>query len=529
MANAPWGKHPDMLHVGQASAQLNIKFAPFPSVTFGKVILKDAILRLERDSNGVGNWKKHGNKPSSTTPAKSRTQFPTMLDLQMENSLILLDTSSGGKLQIGFNALHLATDNDTQPITIIADGSYNSIPVRLDIKTDSYTALSETDRPFGVSISAQGAATEIKGTFAMADPLNFDGLDGSMQMDIKNLGEAGALLGAHFFWDVPLHATAALHRDGDHWTWKDLSGSLAHDRFNDSSIHIDEGKHRLPDAIETMLNFEHLNIGNVAQLTGGGPSKSAFEKLDMLTVSDPAPVLLDAQVNAHEVSYRKIKASQFKLEVHITNGKEAIKTLSMKIFGGDFHASAEANSIHDKTNISAKARLTHADLLQMAHMAGADGTPVTGTIDVSAEASTQGGTLNDLSKSLTGTLHLSAQGSLTRHMVHIASMNIKAILKPDRTLIPLECVRSTLIFKNGIGTLSPFIAQTSEGTLAGEGFINLPARLIDFTFQTDPKSTAGLALNLPVHVKGLISDPHVAPSSRSESPLDWDENAYRCK
>ena len=107
-------------------------------------------------------------------------------------------------------------------------------------------------------------------------------------------------------------------------------------------------------------------------------------------------------------------------------------------------------------------------------------------------------------------------GQVSRQMVRLASADVRTLFDRDTSYTPVTCVAAVVDFKKGIGTLSPFKMKTASGTLLGGGTLNMPLKTVDITFQTDPKSTSSLALDVPIHIIGKIDDPYIGPQNKFE-------------
>ena len=236
VANEPWGSAPDMGHIGHLSVDLDFWSFLKGDLKLSHLALDDVMLLLERNSDGEGNWKGSGIHlftPSPETSAeRSRSQMPTVLDFALHNSHIRFHTSSGAILKIDFKDLGLQTTADDQPVTLQVNGSYNDIPVHMDIKAQSFDALHNTSQPFGAEALIDGAATSVLINAQMMDPLNFDQVNSHLKVVVKKIGTMAGLFGSPFPWNVPLTFESTLERNGDVWNLGEAEGSVAGNIFN---------------------------------------------------------------------------------------------------------------------------------------------------------------------------------------------------------------------------------------------------------------------------------------------------------
>src|SRR5579863_8333074 len=84
VANAPWGSTVDMISIDRVSALIDPWSIFGATLSFQKLQAIRPIVVLERDKDGVGNWKFKGAVSSSPLGfailPMNRTQFPTLLD-----------------------------------------------------------------------------------------------------------------------------------------------------------------------------------------------------------------------------------------------------------------------------------------------------------------------------------------------------------------------------------------------------------------------------------------------------------------
>src|SRR5262245_55666029 len=95
IANAPWGSKPEMVRIGKFSALLEVEPLLRGVLHYRQLHLADVTVVLERDPQGIGNWKFGGSAGPGGLGLvpKNRTQFPTLIDFPGHPCLITDSTA----------------------------------------------------------------------------------------------------------------------------------------------------------------------------------------------------------------------------------------------------------------------------------------------------------------------------------------------------------------------------------------------------------------------------------------------------
>ncbi len=525
IANTEWGTKEDMITVGHVRAEPEM--VSFFKLRFRKVEIDHAAIFLERNEQGIGNWKKSGTTVfiprSPRSDAHKRRHFPTLLNAHVSDSKLVMRTTKGHILTIDFKTLDLHTDDETQPVVLTVNGSYNQTPVQVDMETGSYDALHNVHAAFPMNIKAKAATAVLSGQLQAMDPLNFDQLTGPARIDIADTGEATVLIGKELNWNVPLVLEGMLQHYGDDWTASDAHGSFASSPFSGSVLHLTEGKRKQPDFIKAELHFKAIDMAKLLPPKGPSAAKKKFYAKHM-PVDNP-PLLLDGMLTAQQVSYGKVSASQVAGHVKITEGESSLDSFSARLFGGALHASVNAKTDGKSNDVTLTANLAHAQAQQAVLAIGITKDTIKSEANGQLSVQAHGSSIQQWLQTMKGELHLSLKdGMISRHLVEVVSTDIRTLVGSDPALIAMPCMVSQVKFTNDIGILSPFQATTAEGILLGAGTINMPNQRYDLTFRTDHKTTSVLALDIPVHIGGTFAAPLVLPSTSSKADPDFSES-----
>jgi hypothetical protein len=184
---------------------------------------------LERDPEGIGNWKFAGDGLGGgfAIVPKDRTEFPTLIDSMLTNSLITYRTSSGRILRLTLDRAIASTTGEGSPLTLQVDLAYNNVVVKLDATFESTIALRDASRPVRAkfTITGKDAIAAFDGT--MVEPMDFEGVRGSMELKARTLSDLLKLLDTNNATKNPFSFAGDLTSEGEDWSLSKASGQLA--------------------------------------------------------------------------------------------------------------------------------------------------------------------------------------------------------------------------------------------------------------------------------------------------------------
>src|SRR5688500_2400354 len=280
IANAPWGSKPDMVRIGQFSAQLEVGPLLHGVLHYRQLRLSDVTVLLERDPAGVGNWKFGSSAGGPGLMPKNRTQFPTLIDFLGERGLVTYRTRSGNVLRIRLDRVAISALSEHTPAQLLADGAYNGVPTQLEATTESYAVLRDDAVPFGTRFTLAGPDTDIAFSGTLQEPLDFEGARGELSIEARTLDDIVAAMGGEAKADLPLTIAGILVRNGDHWSLDAAKGQLQQSDFS-GALALTEGKPKQPDDIALDLGFSVLDVDALAAVFGNAKGTTKFDTLPL--------------------------------------------------------------------------------------------------------------------------------------------------------------------------------------------------------------------------------------------------------
>jgi uncharacterized protein involved in outer membrane biogenesis len=513
LANASWGSVPEMLSVEHLSATIDLGSLLRGVMRFESLRLEKPVLLLERDANGIGNWRFGGGASASGGLAivpKNRSQFPTLIDFAVHDGQITYRATSSD-LHIAFHDMAIRSPGDDQAVSLTLDGAYNGSPTRLTATTDSYIVMRNAAIPFGADFSLANAAATIGFRGTMAEPLDFDGVEGKIDIDAKKLGDFLQLLGAQLHADFPFAIAGAFEHAGAEWHIGDAQGRLAANPFG-GALSLAEGGRGAPDALTAGLDFATLDLAPlIGNSQGGKPVSLRLE-------SDPA-VLVDAQIVAKTLTYEARHLADFAIALRTRPGEIDVSDLSFAFADGKVAASGSATTVGAGSRVAASAALTGADAGAAATALTAEPGQIAGKLDGRLILDMTGATLSDALKTSSGEAVLAMTGGrISRDLVERASTDLRTLFRAGEGSMPVSCLLAIAALHDGVATIAPLRLRTPETTLVGGGQVDLATEKVDLELKPEGGATSLLALNLPLRISGDFNGLHVLPSFAALGP-----------
>jgi uncharacterized protein involved in outer membrane biogenesis len=525
IANPPWAEPAQMLTLGHVFARIDTMPLLHGTLRYQRLDVEKLVLILERNDQGIGNWKfgaaaKTGGSSSSMMPGpavvpKDRHQVSTMLDFTLSDSEIRYRTSSGHWLTIDLDNIALNTSSDDQPITISGGGSYNKIPLKLQIGAESFEKLRDADHPFGMNLSVTNDLNAINFQGTLMEPLDFDGVKGTMSIDTKRLGALLKALDADTPANLPLDITGAFTRDGDHWKLDKAKGKLAGNAFT-GALGLDEGPRGGTDHVAITLDFDRLLLDSVMAGidSGKAPSDPGKTKLDLPGKQSPE---FKVQLTAAPLQFHKMQLASFSLAGALGPGHISIDRLRFPFAGATLDAKASAKAQGQGTAVALSAELLGANITDFLKTFDITTDEIAGKVDARANLAGAGDTLDDLLAHGDGEAVLAMrEGRVSRDVLEKASTDLRTIFRKGEGMSRVDCLLGVAEIKDGIATVSPLTLRSPDANLVGGGTVDLRKQTVDLVIKSDRKSTGFFALDIPILISGPLAHPSAGPSSKSK-------------
>jgi uncharacterized protein involved in outer membrane biogenesis len=511
LANAPWSETPEMAVVEAARAVIDAGALWRGVLRYERLEVRGLRLVLERGPDGIGNWEFGGGMVSATggeAVPKDRAQFPTLLDTVLHDALITYRTSSGAILEIALDEATVRTADDDQPVAIAAVGAYNDVAARLEGIAESFDALRDAGRPYGVAFGIETKTTTATFDGTSTQPLDFDGTDGRLAVDATDTGDLAKMFRAEIGVTFPLEIAGRMTRTGDDWRLDGAEGTVAGNAFTGALRLVEAGRGQ-PDDVAADLDFAQFDIAPL--LGGSAPDGSGYLETP-LALSEAPGINLDADLRAGTFIFGKMRLADAALAGRVAGRQITVDTLAFALAGGEVSASGSSEPAASGSRVRVDAALVSIDAAEVAQLIGAAPGDVAGTIDGRATLDMTGTTVKDALNTSQGHAVVAMdEGRIARAILEMAATDLRSLFRTREGSARIHCVLGILDLENGIGRVPVLKLRTADATLDGGGTVDLVKQRVDMTFMTAPDSTGFFALDVPFRVRGSLSDPSVEP------------------
>jgi uncharacterized protein involved in outer membrane biogenesis len=510
LANASWGSEPEMFRSDSVAAEIDLRAILRGVWRYDKLRLGKSQLLLERGAGNVANWRfpKSGSswlgRPVTIIP-KDRTQFPTLLDFALHDGTLVLRVPGSRDIRLDFHDATIRAPGEDQAVSLSVDGAYNGLPVRLAGETASFSVMRDGAAPFGSHWTLSAAAGTLGFQGTMTEPLDFDGVDGKVQIDSPKLGELLKIVGSDLRWDVPLHLAATAARRDTHWQLAESEGTIAKSRFGGTLVLNEAGRHQ-PDAVTLDLAFAKLDL---KALFPGEPASAGMS----LQLDENPGVTIDARIAAQHLTFGTMEVADFAIHGTSAPGAISVGALSFAVAGGRVEGSGSAHAVKAGTSIAANIGLSGGDAGEIARLAGAAAGQIAGKVDARATVEMTAQTLTEVLARSSGYAAVAMRdGQIARDFIEKASTDLRVLFRTGEGWVAASCLLGVVNLRDGIATIAQLRLRTPDTTLVGSGMADLKTDRLDMTIHADSAGSSVFALNVPLHVAGKFVALSVLPT-----------------
>jgi uncharacterized protein involved in outer membrane biogenesis len=500
VANPPWAREPWLVQVGRLSTVVD----PLPLlrgvVHYEKLRLKDVVVHLERGIDSDANWKIGGVGAKShgglALIPGNRRQFPTLLDFVVENGRIVYQNAQKNEIEIGIAHGTITSATENTPVRLVVDGTYNGLAARVTgSDMDSFQALRDPSTPFKGSIDLIADRMGLHFQGAFNEPLDFDGVQGTLEIDIASLEAALKVFGIPKSPPVPLKIAGSLQRQGDLWQIDNASGRLSANTYSGHFV-VKEGKRGEADRLNVKVDFPALDL---APLLPTADAKS--------DASDEPGMFVEGQVRAARLTWGRLGVSDAVLQGNTGPHDSKKGKLTFVLFGGKVEAQLETFE-SDAKRMALNASVTEADFSRVAALLGITGGRVSGKLTGRLNLHFGNSRLDGALATAHGQVVMAvAGGSIASEILEGASSDLFAVFRKKQGQVPVTCLFGVGTLKDGIVQLGPLHLRASDIAISGSGRVNLLRQQMDLVLQ--PRSGGTFALDRPLSIAGSLTRPSI--------------------
>jgi len=508
VSNPPGTTRPYMVQLASFSAEIEAFSLLRGPVNIRRLEFQGLSVRLEHSVDGTPNWRTRGGAPEAEG-AENRNWFPTLRNVHIEGSEIVYRTSSGNGLQIRIEDATTQTDSDLSPVRLRLEGAYQNVPVTLDAILAPIASLRRAETPYAADLRFASGDTTLRFEGTMTKPLALDGATGTLALHAPKLEPVLAIVGGKHNLKASVDISGTLTRSDARWVLAEATGKLDDSTVAALTLHLTDGGRGHPDSIELDLAFDNLELAPL--LASSGPSNSTGTPFSIDRAPDP---LLHARLTARRLSYKRYETTNLETVVVIAPGQIRVENFAMTVSGARLQAFAHADATDHGGRVSAETSVSDVDVQQLRRQLGVATLPVEGRLDAQAIFESEGTTLEAAAKSAHAwAVVWMPVGSISRDLIEKLSTDTRRLFRAPVGMSALSCMIGIINMRSGVAIVAPLRIRTPQGTIAGQGIVDLNRQQLDMTVGSQSATTSAFALDVPFRISGALSDPIVRPST----------------
>lgn len=503
--NAEWGTEPAMFRFDRLAAEIELLPLLSNEIVIKRLILSDADVLLETDSEGTGNWVM-GEGGAGSAP------LPHVADVLVDRlSLRYRDGESGTTRQIDIDNLAAQSPTPGAPITLALRAAMGGEKLSAEGVIGALRQFTQGPLPLDLKGSVGAVAFTVNGQ--IADPAQFEGID----VDLSLIST-----GAVAFGDFKLPG-AGPYRLAGHLTGAKGSYKLAAASGRvGSSDFTGDVEYKLAEKrpfiglrlASTKLDSKDFGLEPVLSDPDNGPKDGrAFSgepwvipQLDMID----ADVLWTAQEFAHG-PYPLKNAS---IELHLRDGKLDLTSVTGNLVDGRFSAAGTLDSMQSPPPLVARVRADEVAAAPLLETMGLAGVLQSKRANLEVELNGPAQSLRALLAGANGNvLFETGSGRLQNDFVRLLFADVFGLISigGSNDSSQVNCLVTRFAIENGIAQSRGIVLDTPGATVLGSGTIDLRAERLDLHLDTQSKQINLANLAVPMNVGGTLSKPSVVP------------------
>jgi uncharacterized protein involved in outer membrane biogenesis len=532
--NASWADKQPAARISQAAISVSVKslWARHPIIS--RLVLVDAELDLERQKDGLRNWRL--NDPEDRSPGRVK-----VLSLEAHRTTIRFVGRDIG-LHVTATATPVQSDPDSgnpslaHPTRIRFKGEMGGSAFAGDVQTSERLTFVDTGESFVMRGHASAGNNRLDFDGRVADLFNPSVLDAKVHLSGASLSGLRPFVRMALPIIPAYDFTAHVHGDQAITSFTDIRVMVGKTDFG-GELSVDRGRDR--PMWRATLRSTLTDLGDVALLSIGS-SAAAVPKISPHSVhADSATPerLFSSQpigggrlkaFDAHlALAVKKLLWSgwpaleSIRATFDLQDGVLVVMPLDVGLAGGHVLGHVTFDARHPVASLHAGFSLqaVHVDRLVRSNAySGKYGGLVEGSGDLRA----QGDSAQGLAASSSGFLKLSMTGGgISNRLDAKIGLNGGALLRLLMTgdrVIGINHAAVAFDFDQGRGTSTALSLDTDQTRTEGAGVIDLHDETVDVLLTPHPKKAGLLRLNSLIRVHGPLREPKVTLTENTRKP-----------
>jgi uncharacterized protein involved in outer membrane biogenesis len=517
--NAPWADKRPFALVREAFITFSLQSVWEGRPVISRLVLIDADLDLERQADGLRNWRLRHPEDRGPGKVKVLRLEPHHTTIRFVRRDIGLDvTASANSVQSG------AGDEEPEPVLptrVQFKGEFRSARFSGDVQTGKTLSLLDTGENFRMRGHASVGKTRLEADGEMADLFHPSAIDAKVHLAGPSLSDLrGFFHGAPASRRYDLEAHVKQERSGilsaqgrGRVGHSDLAGEISFEHANERPT------------VRATLQSKSADLADLLSLVGGHlPAASVHATADT-AAGTRARALPDHAFNSEHLKSldahvsldcKACKAANFSLLeslrviAELRDGILVLSPIEIGFAGGQVTGGVTLNAQHNPLSMHAKLDMKDVRLEKLlgglkkgARSAG----PLQGHADLKGHGENVAALVASVSGKAEIDMHSGGISNLLDAKLGLNGGKILRLMLTGDGAIGINSARASFDFDKGLGRSTTILLDTDQTHTQGTGIIDLHDQSVDVLLTPHPKKRGLLTLHKSIRVHGSIRDP----------------------
>lgn len=505
-ANPTWASQKQMLILGAATVDIDLRELIHTRLVFPKVRLIQPVVNLEKSVTGQKNW-----LLDKTQNDEQAHAFIGQITMD-KGHVDFLDSTVKTHVQVDLSTPDLKTGN----IAFKATGVYKGVALNANGVGGPVLSIRDETTPYTLEVKGSIDQTSFQAKGQITNLIKFTAVNLQLQLRGENLAQLYPLVGVHFPATRPYTTSGQLVRDSISWRYEKFTGKVGRsDVAGNLQVEIVDKKPILKGTVVSQqLAFEDLGppIG-AANAQDKGQAAVTRRVLPDIPFNPEGWNTFDADVTFKAVHILRDKAlplDQLVTRMQMRNAVLTLSPLDFSAAGGQIKSVVTLDGSKGNIKASATMKLQNLSLAKLFPTVALAQSSV-GQLNGQVQFIGSGNTVAKMLATADGNARLVVgKGEVSKLLMEQVGLHLIEILQltlvGDKN-VALNCVVADFGVKQGVMTSRKLVLDTAVTTVVGNGQIDLSQETLDLTLVPNTRRTSLISLRSPISIKGTLNAP----------------------
>ncbi len=510
--NAPWADKRVFAQAKEATFSFSLRSVWEGRPIIYRLILMDATVDLERQADGLRNWRLR--RPEDRGPGRVRVQSlePHRTTIRFVRRDIEFDiTASASPASQSASAGPVA---QTLPTRIDFEGHYRGRAFKGDVVSGAVLTFMDTHRAFSLRGHATSGQTRLEFDGDVADLFRPSKIDAQVHLKGVSLAHLHPFLRSTLPGSPAYEFRSRIRHTREGTSFAEVRGTIGRSDLA-GELSVVRGQHRpmvratLHSASARLTDFLPLRPGAGTGKPGGKPSPAHRQDAPQGFTGERLEAL-DARIEFEATRFNAAPLpllEDVRLTADLADGVLNMKPFELRMAGGRIAGALSLDGRQEAPLAHARLDLQNLQLerlLESLDKESKGAGPLDGNIDLKGQGRSIAGFLATAS----GAISVSMQsGGISNLLDAKLGLNggkmLRLLLTGDRA-IGINAAKASFAFERGRGISDTIVLDTDQTHTQGSGVVDLRTRTVDLLLKPRPKKPGLLSLEKSIRIRGPI-------------------------